>query len=454
MTTMSSPSEVVDVADRLELAVDDHLVERLAGGARHVLHQPRPAEVVFTADAPWEGNTSNYFTLLQDGDEYRMYYRGSGGDAATNRSWHEEVTCLAVSRDGVQWTRPALGLHAWPGDRANNIIWTGREAHNFSPFLDGNPQADPAARYKAIARSGPPVALQSPDGIHWKLVSEQWLVNGGAFDSHNLAFWDAHRRQYRAYWRIRPRRIRGIRTGPSNNFTHWNSDQPDLTYTDMPARVEGDRTIELYTNSVQPYIRAPHLYVGFPARFLSAGAQVEPLLMTSRDGVHFHRWLDPVIPRTAPADRDGNRSNYMAWGMLQLPDRPDEISVYATECYYTPAPMRLRRFVYRLDGLVSIGADADGGEWLTPPLTFSGQTLVLNFAAPRGELRVELLDAQGRPIPGHTARDCQAMIGDSTHATVHWYGRSDLSALPQPLRLRFLLRDAQVFSIRFEPQPS
>ena len=27
-------------------------------------------------DAPWEGNASGCHTVLQDGDSYRMYYRG------------------------------------------------------------------------------------------------------------------------------------------------------------------------------------------------------------------------------------------------------------------------------------------------------------------------------------------------------------------------------------------
>ena len=56
--------------------------------------------------------------------------------------------------------------------------------------------------------------------------------------------------------------------------------------------------------------------------------------MTSRDGVLFRRWSEELIPITAPKDRDGNRSNYMTWGLLQLPGNDRELSVYATEAYY------------------------------------------------------------------------------------------------------------------------
>src|SRR5690606_18993266 len=89
----------------------------------------------------------------------------------------------------------------------------------------------------------------------------------------------------------------------------------------------------LYTNTIRRYSRAPHLFIGFPARFQPQSQQVEPVLMSSRDGRTFHRWTEPVIPFTAPEDRDGNRSNYMAWGLVQLPGAERELSVYATEAY-------------------------------------------------------------------------------------------------------------------------
>ena len=44
-------------------------------------------------------------------------------------------------------------------------------------------------------------AYQSPDGIHWSLIQDKAVITDGAFDSQNLAFWDAARGEYRAYWR-------------------------------------------------------------------------------------------------------------------------------------------------------------------------------------------------------------------------------------------------------------
>jgi len=42
----------VDIGSRLELMVDDHLIENLSGGAEFRLHQPIAREVAITHDEP------------------------------------------------------------------------------------------------------------------------------------------------------------------------------------------------------------------------------------------------------------------------------------------------------------------------------------------------------------------------------------------------------------------
>jgi hypothetical protein len=44
-----------------------------------------------------------------------------------------------------------LGLVEFQGSKENNIIYRGIEAHNFAPFHDANPAAQPEERYKALA---------------------------------------------------------------------------------------------------------------------------------------------------------------------------------------------------------------------------------------------------------------------------------------------------------------
>jgi hypothetical protein len=108
----------LDIGSRLELFVDDLLIDRLKGAALK-LHEPQPAEVVLRFDAPWEGAFSGYATVLWDSNRFLMYYRGlpvAGADGSTN-----EVTCYAESNDGRRWTKPKLGLFEVGGTRDNNV---------------------------------------------------------------------------------------------------------------------------------------------------------------------------------------------------------------------------------------------------------------------------------------------------------------------------------------------
>ena len=352
--TLAESAEPIDVDNRLELFVDDHVIGEITGDVQQQLMRPEPKEVVFVADQPWEGNSSGYYTFFQDGGVYRMIYRGWQHDEQ-QKAAHEEVTCYAESKDGIRWTKPNLGLVEFNGSKANNIIWDGMFSHNFTPFKDANPDCQPEARYKALARSQGDqsyrlglYAFQSPDGINWKLMQEEPVITHGAFDSQNLAFWDTDRGEYRAYWRYFGNGVRAIRTATSKDFITWEN-EAELTYP------QGTANEHLYTNAIQKYFRAPHLFIGFPTRYEPKSQQVEPILMTSRDGTEFHRYAEAVIPRTAPKDRNHNRSNYMAWGMFQLPGKPNEISVYATEKFLRtdtgPSPAirlsrgRVRRFV-------------------------------------------------------------------------------------------------------------
>jgi hypothetical protein len=438
------PLAAAKIGSRTQPLVDEFLVDRLQGSAKLVAQKPTPREVVLTDDAPWEGNTSAYFTVLKDGDRFRMYYRGSHFDEQTAKASHREVTCYAESTDGIRWTKPNLGLFDFNGSKANNIVWDDEGGHCFTPFFDANPATRPDQRLKALTRvKGGLLALASADGIHWKLLSDKPVITKGAFDSQNLAFWDAAIGKYREYHRLTRSKVRDIMTGTSDDFLHW-TDPHFLDYPSAPPE-------HLYTNTVQPYPNRPDILIGFPTRFLPTTQQTEPTVMVSRDGTTFCRYADAVIPTTAPAKRDGNRSNYMAWGLVQLPGDRDW-SVYAKEAYYTGPASRLRRFTYRQDGVVALTADETGGAAITRPLEFSGSKLVLNYkVADKGFVRIELQDTAGNPLTGFTTADCTRLSGDATDGIVHWSKPSDLASLAaRPLRMKLELNNAQVFAFRFE----
>ncbi|MEO1984580.1 MAG: hypothetical protein ABGZ24_29035 [Fuerstiella sp.] len=439
-STTAISAEPIDVGNRLELFVDDHLIDKTEGDVSRQLLRPKPQEVVFETGEPWEGNTSGYYTVFQDGDTYRMIYRGWRHDEKM-KAVHKEVTCYAESKDGIHWTKPKLGLFEWNGSKENNIVWLGPGTHNFTAFRDSNPAAPAEEKYKAFGGvgsfGGGLVPFTSPDCVHWAQRQEKPVITNGAFDSQNLAFWDTDRGEYRAYWRYFGDGVRAIRTATSTDFIHWEN-EADLAYP------EGTPNEHLYTNAIQKYFRAPHLFIGFPTRFEPKSQQVEPILMTSRDGVMFQRYADAVIPRTAPKDRNHNRSNYMVWGMFQLPGKPNEISIYGTENYYESTPGRVRRFVYRVDGFVALRGGADGGQVTTKPLRYKGQQLLLNYVVkPGGALTVEVLNDAGEVI-GKSG----TLSGNAVHAKVTWVQKPALGK--GTVQLRFTITNADVYSLRFK----
>jgi hypothetical protein len=491
-------SGTLDIGSRRELFVDDYLIDRLEGKTSLVLHQPQPQEISLVHDAPWEGSGSGYHSVFQDGEKYRMYYKSwhlavSQGKVKTDT--HPLLCCYAESSDGIRWTKPELGIHEFGGSRANNIVIASGtigkaqvDAGHPAVFKDENPAAPADARYKAIVRSAGPkglLAMKSPDGIHFTLLSEEPILTDGAFDSQNLAFWDAASGQYRAYWRTfnagtpagdaaGAKNHRAIRTAVSKDFLHWEQ-QADLTYVDSPIE-------QLYTNQIKPYHRAPHVLIGFPTRYIDRGwsdsmralpepehrelrasasprygtAVTEGLFMASRDGVKFKRFSEAFL--RPGSERPGSWNygqQYLAWHLVEtksaLEGAPSELSLYASESYWTGDSSALRRYTLRLDGFVSASAPMAGGELVTRPLTFTGKRLLVNFASSAaGDLRVEIQDAAGRPLSGFSLDDCPPLFGDALERPVTWKGGGDVSTLAgKPIRVRFALRDADLYAIQF-----
>ena len=88
---------------------------------------------------PWEGLYAAYTTVFKDGPKYRMYYRGM--PAGTGDGDSKESTCYAESPDGINWTKPNLGLFTVMGTKDNNVVLAGMPpfSHNFAPMLDTRP---------------------------------------------------------------------------------------------------------------------------------------------------------------------------------------------------------------------------------------------------------------------------------------------------------------------------
>lgn len=459
LTAVSDPlmaedaAEIVDIASRRELFVDNFLVGKLTD-ARLRLHAP----VLAPAVSPPRPH-GHYATVLRAADKFQFYYRG---DTSPGNHWKKgweqyhdgEVTLYAESPDGIHWTLPRLGRYDdHPTFPSGNVVLQNEFLvnHNFTPFIDTRPGVPAAEKYKALGglayqarfkpvrdKRGPGglKAYVSSDGIDWKrlrdepVVPEEW---GKYFDSQNYAFWSPSEQCYVCYFRRFIGGYRGIARTTSKDFVNWTP------FVEMRANLPGEH---LYTACTQPYYRAPHIYVALPTRFMAnRGAATDVLFMSTRGGDHFDRTFTQSLIRPGLGPEGwANRANYAAIGIHQT--GPAEMSLFLTGG---------RRYTLRVDGFASVNAPLEGGELVTKALTFAGRELEINYStSAAGQVLVELQDADGRPIPGFTEKDCMPIYGDHIARVVEWQQGSDLSDLAgTAIRIRFHMSDADLFSLKF-----
>jgi hypothetical protein len=428
--------------------VDEHLIDSKRN-IEHRLTEPAKREVVLELNKPWEGPVSAYFTVFRDGEKIRLYYRGGGDDNA--------FTCYAESTDGVHFTRPDLGLYELDGSKANNVLFPGPHSASFAPFRDANPDAKPDERYKAlcyevVGKHGTMTAMTSPDAIHWRRMREGSVVPPGEYDSLNCVSWDATEKQYRVfdrYWTGRGYNgVRAIETRTSADFLNWSEPTPFKYADGVPLE-------HFYTGAVTRCPGAEHVWLAFPKRFVPdrkrIAAHPEPgvsdaVFMSSRDAVNWDRSFCEAWVRPGLDERNWTeRSNMPAWGIIETPGDATTFSMYISENYRWPTN-RLRRLTIRKHGFASMHAGASEGEFVTKPITFTGDRLTLNFATSAvGSVRVELQDEAGK-----TLAESETIYGDELEHVVAWKGGRSIGELSgKPVRLRFVLKDADVYAFRY-----
>jgi hypothetical protein len=98
-------------------------------------------------------------------------------------------------------------------------------------------------------------------------------------------------------------------------------------------------------------------------------------------------------------------------------------------------------------------AKESGGTLTTRPVRFSGRHLFVNLDDPEGELRVEILNQAGQPLPRFTTDNCMPVSTNKTLVSVRWRGVEDLSSLAnQPVRFRFHLKQGRLYSFWVSPE--
>lgn len=465
-----------------QLFVDDFFIESM-NGAHRVLCRPRKLTVDrpldIPLDRPWESAQIQFSRINYDERNrvFRLYYSAWSGE--------EQLLCALDSSDGLNWERPRLGLVEWDGSTDNNI--TNCPPGGLAIFWDPREQ-DGDFRWKRIDNKptgtgpdGEPVwrAFHSRDGFDWHLYppgthgSQKMLFNfgspaetfGGAVDP------DAEYVYYSQRGSGRRTRVLGRRD--SRDFLNWSGlrtvvdqdldDPPGTEFYaagfDPANRTEGGlHVLMLYTyltDLSEPYaIEDPPAYwgqggeTGASAMAARVDGFVDTQLAVSRDTLAWRRFRQPLIPRGEPGAWD--------WGML-FADAPilheGQLWLFYGACslthngrtarrgeqsYPTPKTWGKGVAVLRPDGYVSVEADSYAPGVLTTHRfrQESGGTIRVNTDASAGELRYELLEDTGAPVPGYGVADCNPIREDTLDGELSWRGSTGWPAVGERRRNR------------------
>jgi hypothetical protein len=451
-------NEIIRLGYNREIFTDYYIIDKLEG-IKIVMHHPHDEGAVVYFDKPWEGKFCTYSTIIKDKDIFRLYYRGMDEISGP------QLTCYAESDDGIKWVKPILDLNEVKGSMQNNVVLlTEPVTHNFSPFLDSNPDITSDQKYKAFGGNSKTglIPFVSPDGIHWRKIKDEGVIRKGAFDSQNVSFWSESEKLYVCYFRIfSDKRFRGISRSTSKDFLNW-SEPVVMTYGDTP-------TEHLYTQQTSPYFRAPQIYLSIGARFIPdrqimteeqlKKLKVDPTqfkglsdayIMTTRGGNRYERtFMESFIRPGIGLNNWSARTNYPCLNIVQT--GPEEMSLYVNQDYAQPTA-HLHRYSMRLDGFTSLNASYTGGELITKQFTFSGDELELNYSTSvAGEIKIEIQDINGQPFTGFSFSESKSLVGNEIAGIASWKDNKSLKKLAnKPVRLRIYMKDADLYSIRFK----
>ena len=390
---------MIEFGKRIEMFSDNYIAQKIEGLIfKH--NRPECLGKALSFTFPWENAGSLGLTVFEDGDTVRMYTRGYPESLTDD----ESVSCLYESRDGLTFSPVSVSEIPYQGTEVNNIVKMGMTCHNFAVFLDSNPSCPSDEKYKAVGgtfRTDGLFAYSSPDGIHWREMSDRQILTDGSFDSMNMAFWDPEAGIYRCYFRYYESGIRAIASSTSEDFLNWSAP--------VPNRYAGGIREHLYTNAVRPVPGAEHMLVSFPMRYCpdrkieipdsfaaSRPGVSDCILMTSRNGNDWDRkcggpWISGGLDR-----REWTQRNFITAGGIVC--RGDSFYIYV-EKHYMWDDCGIWVYSVPRYRLSCLSAGEKQGHFMSGPVRFETSSFYVNFATSAlGSVRFRILDEEGHEM--------------------------------------------------------
>ncbi len=444
--------KVADISDRPIMFVDDAMLASSTGIERKVHAWKKISETpILKPDRPWETATPmEPAAVIFDREQglWRMWY--SGGR-------------LAVSRDGVAWEKPSLGLFHHEGQDTNCCVFEdGSPVRGCRAVFDDPEDPDPSRRFKMICYLPSYCLAYSADGLTWRWAQKDPVWANGAGDGlEETSFFlhESDQGRYRGYMRVwqRHQTVRTLSLGESEDLRNWSG--PKIIWEAMPHYGHGS---QIYGMAV---VREGGLYWGLPWICYTD----EPLdpelrqtirlkLAWSHDGVAWNA-LAPgldAVPMGAPGAFDCG----MILSRCPIVKRSDRLRLYYTawnglhDVSGNGRRSAIGMAELRRDGFLSLRADGEG-RLLTQRFLFRGESLQMNARTdPGGYISAELLSDGGAVLKRFRSERFDRFDGDAVDHTLTWGGCGDLSGFfGQNLMLRFTLVHADLFSFRAAGAP-
>ena len=496
--SMAKAGELPQVGLQKQLLVDDYVIAEKQNITRE-LGKPKKMGVVMKPSVPTDFNPTKQLSddISQTGENsefarrlsvvfndnrqcFQMLYRACRGS-----------TGYAESKDGISWTKPLVSQDG----KSNLISYRGKDS---GTFYESSFMIDPTVpwrhpeKYKAAHNPGNTMCAlaYSADGIHWTGYNDGKSVTGRAADTHNQILWDPIQSRYMFLTRTDQGPIYGqgeSRTSrimvheKENNLldypTAWkmliviNVDDPSnkMTEAGVPAFQMESMKIWVYENI---YFGLMHvLTMGeltgsegrVPVEYPDKRPETDVIdfyIGTSRNGTDFDRsWIYARKPFVSRGP-DYSFDKAILEPSSEIITRGDEHLIYYTGLYsqhHSPDSAKKESgkvglATLPLDRFICQEAKNKLGTITTKPFKLEGDTLQVNVDAQKGRFYVEVLDSDGKSIPGYTVNELNYYGSvDALRLKPQWKNNKDLSSLKgKTIHLKFYLYNAKLYAFQIK----
>lgn len=438
----------------------------------HLMPAQNPVSVV-PAGPPGSHDESIRFygTVLRIGGEYRLWYWGEYGpetesigqaqggrlDGAVDGAPRRPYLCLAVSRDGLTWEKPVLGLVEFAGSKSNNIVdfIVPEPLVPAAAILHDPDDPDPArrfkmayeARYNGQARF---CVAFSPDGLRWRPSASNPV--GSFFEMAGIAKWNGlyYVSGQDGLTARQPFRARSIATFVSADFETWSpvaaaglsrhNDQSGLSNESEWNQREEIHLGATLWNRGNVLLGVYGQWHGHPTgdrRFVS----IDLGLTVSHDALH-HEEPVPGFKLVPAREQPGSLAEWPALQQGQGFENVGDRTLFWYSTWRGRDRGGVRQVSWERDRLGHLRPFRPGGVQVistrVEPEGSGGAALRLNVSGlgPHAQLRVSLLDAGFRPVPGFSGADAAVVSESGFDVSVRWKGGAALPADRGGLRVQ------------------